>query len=38
VTGTSAIRFAVRRLFHRPGFALVAIGILALGIGVNAAQ
>lgn len=30
------VRFAVRALQHAPGFALTAIGMLALGIGANA--
>ncbi|MCC7242292.1 MAG: ABC transporter permease [Acidobacteria bacterium] len=33
----TTLRFAVRRLIQRPGFAAVATGTLALGIGVNAA-
>ena len=32
------LRLAVRRLLANPGFALVAIGTLALGIGANAAM
>lgn len=31
------LRFAVRSYFKNPGFALVVIGTIALGIGVNAA-
>lgn len=32
------IQFALRQLRHRPGFALVAILVLALGLGGNAAM
>ena len=32
------VQFALRQLRHRPGFAIVAIMVLALGLGGNAAM
>ncbi|MGA2739816.1 MAG: ABC transporter permease [Bryobacteraceae bacterium] len=32
------VQFALRQLRHRPGFAIVAIAVLALGLGGNAAM
>ncbi|MGO4886000.1 MAG: ABC transporter permease [Bryobacteraceae bacterium] len=32
------VRFALRQLWHKPGFAIVAIAVLALGLGGNAAM